>query len=195
MNLAELDNFDDKCLDRVTTTSKGDYTELDIGAGAYRITVGFDRASHVVISSSVEPRAVERPPAPPPASDDEPDHEQPESQWEAAGTFLGKIASFGMAVASKAINGPVTGPAMEFRRQCCFGVGADGVKIGKPCPSMVLAKDGNNYCRSCGCGKRKRARLNPQVDGDWNTSKLAYPHLKCPRHRFGPISTKGADHA
>ena len=193
MRRADLEQFQNKCPDRATIKTVGDFVELSIDVDAYRVMVGFDRQSSVVTSSSVEIRPVlSTVPAPEP-EDDGSDHEPEVSQWEAAGTFIGKAISLGKAVASKAIEGPVSGAKLDFRVQCCFGETMGGERINEPCPEMVT-KGGNNYCRSCGCGtKGKLARLNPQIPGEWNTSKLAYPYLNCPLNRFGPVNGSRRD--
>jgi len=123
----------------------------------------------------------------------QPPKPKPKSVWLAATEFIDKVGSFGAAVASKAIQGPVTGAAMDFRRQCCFGVGSDGVRVSNPC-SALITKGRNSYCKSCGCGTMNPlARLNPRREGDWDTSKLAYPDLPCPKDKFSPITVRQTD--
>lgn len=192
MKRADLKIFEGRCLDRATTTTRGDYTELTIEAGAYLVQLGFNSQTLDVINSDVSERP-ERPRVAAPEFEGESGTEMPVDQWEAAGQFLADGVSFGKAVLSKTVQGPVTGAKLDYRVMCCFGKTISGEQINEPCPSMVT-KDENNYCRSCGCGtNRKRARLNPQTDQDWNTSKLAYPYLKCPLGRFGPVNGSRKD--
>ena len=187
LNRVDIEQLRNQCTERVSTSVTDDYVELDVDAGAYRILVGFDKRTLDVSSSAVSERP-NRPRVAAPEFDDGSDDSTAADQWEAAGRFLANGVSFGKAVASKAIQGPVTGAKLDHRRECCFGKTVDGETWAEPCGSMVT-RGGNNYCRSCGCGeKRKRARLNPQTEQDWNTSKLAYPHLNCPLGRFGPVA-------
>jgi hypothetical protein len=173
----------------VATSVTGDQVELDVDAGEYRISAAFDRSTMNITSFEVaiRPERQDRPTPP-----DEPEPEEPVDQWEAAGSFLSKVASFGMAVGSKLIDGPVEGPELDYRVQCCFGKTMAGVEVNAPCPSLVTKDAGNSYCRSCGCEKskltRRLAQLNPRKPDKWNTSKLAYPYLKCPRGRFSPVA-------
>lgn len=175
-----------ECLGRATTLRRGDAVELTIDVGDYRIAVGFDSQTHAVSSSSVEDRVQTAPQRALRDIMDEPDQVNGGDQWEAAGGFIGKATSLGKAVWSKWLYGPLTGAKLDFRVQCCFGKTMAGVPVGAPCPSLVVKGD-NSFCRSCGCGnKHKRAQLNPQVSGDYETSKLAHPDLSCPRDRFVP---------
>ena len=119
--------------------------------------------------------------------------------WRDAGSFVsalvhpGKIKSFAKAVASKLLEGPASDHDINHRWSCCFGVTIEGEKVSEPCRSLY--QDGDNYyCRSCGCGSHKRAQLNPRKPGDYTTSKLAYPDLRCPLGKFSPVKGRKKSH-
>lgn len=111
--------------------------------------------------------------------------------WEEAGSFINvllhpdKIKSFVKAFTSKAIHGPAAYEVINQRHIACYGTTLSGKYVHQPCPSLHSDPvTGHDYCKACGCGKWKKARLNPQKSDDWTTSKLAYPSLTCPRGRF-----------
>ena len=113
------------------------------------------------------------------------------NQWDEAGSFIkslfnpGQVVKYLSAETSKLIHGPATLPVINFRHSCCYGVTIEGESVRERCVSLYTDPEtGHDYCKLCGCGKWKKARLNPQTPDDWTTSKLAYPVLACPRGRF-----------
>lgn len=113
------------------------------------------------------------------------------AKWSEAVKDPSKIISFLKAVKSKAFEGPVSLPVLSHRHQCCFGKTIKGEHVSDPCPAMFEA-EGHHYCKSCGCGEWKLARLDvpPEL---WTSSKLAFPDLTCPLGKWSAV--KGGNRA
>lgn len=103
------------------------------------------------------------------------------SQWERAGSFIKTIVS-GIT------DGMLPDYIIGHRWQCCSGITLDGLKVSEPCANFHRADDGHSYCKGCGCGEWKLARLDGALFGNMKTSKLAWPALECPLKRFTPIT-------
>ena len=100
------------------------------------------------------------------------------SMWSKAGSFLA-------AVKSKAFEGAVSLAVLDHRHQCCHGTTLAGMRVNTPCTAR-FEHEGHAYCKSCGCGEWKLARLDAPADNP-TESKLAFPDLTCPLNRFGPM--------
>lgn len=85
------------------------------------------------------------------------------------------IKTYAAAELSLLAHGPVPLPIYEHRLSCCTG---------SPCQHMKSDDDGQ-YCASCKCGTRKRARLK---------IKLHMPKAKCPYGIWGEEQGEGIMH-
>lgn len=138
--------------------------------------------------------AIQPSPKPPPQNE----AAQDLTQWDIAGlwqTFRENPAvafrlarEYGAAVLSRVITGPVGLAILEFRFMCCTGRTrfGHGEQVTEQCPSLRVTEDGM-FCGNCKCGKRKAARIDITVNGKPESSKLAFPSLRCPSLRFGPM--------
>ncbi len=113
--------------------------------------------------------------------DDAPKPAKPASQWEKAGSFIKTILS-GM------VEGMLPLHVIGHRWQCCTGLTLAGLRVSEPCPNYHESDDGHLYCKGCGCGEWKLARLDGAIAGNMRTSKLAWPALECPLKRFTPLT-------
>ncbi len=107
-----------------------------------------------------------------------PETERKLSMWRKAGQFT-------RAIGSKAIEGAVALPVLDFRHQCCHGSNLAGERVSEPCTARY-STDAGVFCKSCGCGEWKLANLevDPAKPGK---SKLSYPALECPRGKFSAV--------
>lgn len=106
---------------------------------------------------------------------------KPVSQWERAGSFVKTIMS-------GVLDGMLPDYIIGHRWQCCTGMTLDGLRVSDPCVNFHRAEDGHSYCKGCGCGEWKLARLDGAMFGNMKTSKLAWPGLECPLKRFTPLT-------
>lgn len=89
-------------------------------------------------------------------------------------------------VRSEASGRYATARTVTLRQLSCFGDPSLGMA---PCPSL-RGEPGSRWCGACGCGERKRARLDPDDQG---RSKLQFTYLECPRRRPGFSNADGGE--
>ena len=92
-------------------------------------------------------------------------------------------------LAAEASGKGVPRDTLELRHISCHGTTIGGIVVKKPCPSRKEGP-GGYFCGDCGCGFRKRARLD---------NKLHYRELRCPRRMPGfanaILTVRGEPHA
>jgi glycosyltransferase involved in cell wall biosynthesis len=106
--------------------------------------------------------------------------------WENAEKFIASIDSRGIGSTISNLLGinntggnRVEDEIYQQRKSSCFG---DVSKNIEPCSNLKHVNAGY-FCGTCGCGDKKLAKLNSDIEGEY--TKLHYPDLQCPLKKVG----------